>query len=236
MANEWWTFPRVDNFGTVDPQGGYWKPDSNIQLPGGYPITALLPGTITSMQNTSYGQSVITIRLDTPLNSLATHTFYEHMVGFAPGLAVGSHVNTGDLIGYNNPSGATPLGFGLYSGDVYGSGPAWQTLQQDIGPGGAGLLNPVNLLNAASQGQLGQFSLPNSYFGGSIAGSSLASISDPLASMIQQLSGLTAWLQNPLRIVKAVVGMVLVALGLWMLADPQGSKQAISSVTGGIAK
>lgn len=146
----WYTFPRIDNFGTIDPAGPYWKPDSNIQLPGNYPVTALLPGTVTSIQTTSWGQHVVTIKLDSALNSLATHTFYEHLSSSAPGLAIGQHVTAGQLIGYNNPSGAVPLGFGLYSGDVYGSGSAWTTLQQDLAPGGAGLLNPTSLLNNGS--------------------------------------------------------------------------------------
>jgi hypothetical protein len=162
MAQPWYTFNRIDNFGTQDPQGPFWKPDSNILLPGNYPITALLPGTVTAVQNVSWGgQTVVTIKLDSPLNALATHTFYEHMSSAT--VSVGQHVNTGDLIGYNNPSGAVPLGFGLYSGDVYGSGSAWQTLQSDLAPGGAGLLNPVSLLNAAKDGSLFNGTSPLAY-------------------------------------------------------------------------
>lgn len=152
----WWSssFSRIDNFGSLDPQGRYWKPDSNIQLPGLYPITALLSGIVTSVQNTSFGQNVVTIRLDSPLNNLATHTFYEHMSSTT--VQVGQHVSAGTLIGYNNPQGQVPLGFGLYSGDTYGSGSAWQTLQNDLCPGCANLLNPTKLLNAAKSGTLPQ--------------------------------------------------------------------------------
>jgi murein DD-endopeptidase MepM/ murein hydrolase activator NlpD len=149
----WYTFPRIDNFGTIDPQPGTgWKPDSNIQIPGNYPITALLPGTVTSVQRTGFGQTVITVKLDNALNNLATHTFYEHMSSST--VSTGQHVSAGDLIGYNNPSGQVPLGFGLYGGDVYGSGPAYQTLQNDLAPGGANQLNPTNLLNQAKKGNL----------------------------------------------------------------------------------
>ncbi len=151
MAQPWWEYNRIDNFGTIDPQGNYWKPDSNIQLEGNYPIVAILPGIVTSVQYTSFGQTVVTIKLDSPLNSLATHTFYEHMSSAT--VRTGQHVSVGDLIGYNNPSGQVPLGFGLYSGDVYGSGSAWQILQHDLAPGGAQLLNPVSLLDSAKSGQ-----------------------------------------------------------------------------------
>lgn len=147
----WWDFSRIDDFGTIDPQGNFWKPDSNIQIPGNYPIVAILPGTVTSVEQTAFGgQTAITIKLDSPINSLATHTFYEHMSGSA--VSVGQHVNQGDLIGYNNPSGSVPLGFGFYSGDVYGHGSDWQILQNDLAPGGANLLNPVPFLNAMKAG------------------------------------------------------------------------------------
>lgn len=148
MASQpWWTFPRIDNFGTIDPAGPYWKPDTNIQVPGDYPIQSLFSGVITSVQQgTSWGQDVITEALNNPINSEATHVFYEHLssVDVYPG----EQVSQGQLLGYNNPTGAVPLGFGFYSGDVYGSGPAWSQLQSDLAPGGSGMLNPTNLLNS----------------------------------------------------------------------------------------
>lgn len=155
MATEqpWYTFSWLENFGTIDPQGNYWKPDVNVQAPGGYPITALFPGTVTSVQQTSWGQNVVTVKLDQALNYLATHTFYEHLS--SSNVQVGQHVNTGSLIGYNNASGQVPVGFGFYSGDIYGSGSAWQTLQRDLAPGGQGLLNPGKLLNIPEGGHLG---------------------------------------------------------------------------------
>ena len=146
----WWTYPRIDNFGSIDPQGNYWKPDSNVQVPGNYPITALLSGIVTSVTNTPWGQNVVTVKLDQPLNNLATHTFYEHLSSTT--VQVGQRVNQGTLIGYNNPSGQVPLGFGLYSGDNYGLDSAWKTLQNDLCPGCANLLNPTSLLNAAKSG------------------------------------------------------------------------------------
>lgn len=147
----WWQFPRIDNFGLIDPAGPYYKPDTNVQVPGNYPIEDLLSGTVTSVQKgTSWGQNIITILLDNPVNSQATRTFYEHLsqVNVTPG----EHVSTGQIIGYNNPSGQVPLGFGFYSGDVYGAGSAWSQLQKDLSPGGAGLLDPAPLLNTLTGG------------------------------------------------------------------------------------
>lgn len=150
----WYDFSRIDNFGQIDPQGDYYKPDSNILTPYGYPVTSLLSGTVTSVQRTGYGQSVVTIKLDEPLNNLATHMFYEHMHNAT--VFTGQHVASGTQIGTANDQGeGANLGVGLYSGDVYGSGDAWSILQKDLAPGGAGLLNPTTLLNSAKDGVIG---------------------------------------------------------------------------------
>lgn len=147
----WLSYPRIDNFGQIDPQGPYWKPDSNVLTPSGYPITNLYPGTVSSVQRTSWGQTVVTVRLDNPLNALATHTYYEHMHDAS--VQVGQHLASGNLLGHANHSGeGANIGVGLYSGDVYGSGSAWQTLQNDLKPGGAGLLNPTKILDSFKNG------------------------------------------------------------------------------------
>jgi murein DD-endopeptidase MepM/ murein hydrolase activator NlpD len=153
MAGEWYTYTISSTFGKIDSEGNYWQPDVNFLAPWGSDVTALLPGTVTSVQRTSYGQTVITIKLDTPVNSLATHEFYEHLHDAT--VSQGTHVNDGDLIGHINYSGeGAPLGFGLYPGDVYGSGPGWNVLQSDLAPGGAGLLNPLSLIQSAKGGTL----------------------------------------------------------------------------------
>lgn len=214
MASEsWWAYPRVDNFGTKDPQGDYWKPDSNIQIPGLFPVVAILPGTVSSVEQTSWGQTVVTIKLDTPINSLATHDFYEHMS--TAKVKVGDHVTTGQLIGLNNPSGAVPLGFGFYSGDVFGSGAAWETLQNDLAPGGAGLLSPVPLLNAAKQG----LPLPQ--------GNTVTVVDSPNGLIDWSWltnSPLWDWIQDPVRILKMTVGIMLIGLAIYLLAAPEANQ------------
>lgn len=152
----WYTFNRIDNFGQIDPQRGangstYWKPDTNVLVPPGYPVIAVLSGIVTSVQYTDYGQTVITIKLDTPLNSLATHMYFEHMHDST--VSKGTRVQFGTLIGHANLAGeGASLGVGLYSGDVYGTGQAWNILQNDLKPGGKGLLNPVALIESLKNG------------------------------------------------------------------------------------
>lgn len=155
MANPgdpWWQWPRIDNFGQIDPEGNYWKPDTNVQVPGNYPIQNILPATVTSVRQTSWGQTVVTARLDQPLNNLATHEVYQHMSSAT--VSPGQHIDTGTLVGFNNPDGQVPLGFSFYSGDVYGSDAGWTILQQDLAPGGAGLLNPTSFLDKAKSGKI----------------------------------------------------------------------------------
>lgn len=227
QTQPWWDYPRIDNFGQQDPQGSYWKPDSNIEIPGGYPVAALLPGTVSNVQTTSWGQTVVTIALDNPLNSEATHTFYEHLSQAS--VVAGNHVNAGDIIGYNNPAGQVPLGFGLYSGDTYGSGSAWSQLQSDLAPGGAGLLNPVNLLNAASQGKLG--TVTGNYSGlqvNPVSSTSNVPIIGPLIDWFNNFTGqfnqLTAWLANPTRMLKMLVGLILLTSSIVLLVMPGAEK------------
>jgi hypothetical protein len=208
----WWTFPRIDNFGQIDPEGPYYKPDTNVQVPGGYPVVAILPGTVTAVAWTSWGQTVVTVALDSPLNSLATHTFYEHMSSST--VRTGQHVSFGDLVGYNNPQGQVPLGFGLYSGDVYGSGSAWTMLQNDLKPGGAGLLNPVSLIESVAAGKnVGGYTGPVT-LGATTTGTPVAGT----PSLLPQ--GLTDWIGNPVRLFKLLGGILLIAIGLILMIAP----------------
>jgi len=156
-ATGWWTFPRIDNLGQPDPFGRFPKPDSNIQVPDNYPIATILSGTVSGINNPNgsidpWGAAV-TLRLDNPINSLATHIAYLHLSKIT--VRLGQHVQVGDLVGYNGGNAAAgvqkvPLGVALYSGAYYGhDGWNLQTLQNLAGP-----LNIVPLLDSAKQGTL----------------------------------------------------------------------------------
>lgn len=152
----WYTFPRIDNLGGVEPFGGFPKPDSNIQLPTRYPVTALASGIVTAIDggNVAWG-GVVTIKLDSPINSMATHMAYLHLASET--VTLGQHVSQGQLIGLNGGSAAqgtqkVPLGFALYAGDHYGFGSEWSLMTRANLNGGP--LDPVPLLNAAAGGKL----------------------------------------------------------------------------------
>lgn len=145
----WYTYPIISHFGQKDREGNYWQPDANLAVPNGTPVTMIGNGVVTSARITSFGQGTVTIRLDVPINALATHFFFEHLNSMS--VRGGQRVKTGDVIGSANANGIL-LGFGFYSGDVYGSGPAWGILQNDLQPGGKGLLNPTAFLDHLRNG------------------------------------------------------------------------------------
>lgn len=225
--SQWYQAPAIGNIGVPDSFGGFPKPDINYQLPANYPITAIASGTVTGIDTMSSWGCSITIQLDNPLNQLATHVAYLHLSGFANGLQVGSHVNAGDLIGYNGGANAcgsqkVPLGLAFYSGDNYGFGAAWTTLENNL----SGALNPIKLLQ--------QLGLPtsnitgsNNYNGSGIVLSSgsqnssnpldiLAGWLAPVTNVIGGAQGIQSWLQ-PTRLLKMLLGMALLFIVVYTL-------------------
>lgn len=237
-SQPWWDFAYIDRFGQIDSEGNYYQPDINVQIPGDYPVVAVLPGTVSSVQRTGWGQTVVTIALDSPLNPVATHSFYEHM-SYAT-VSVGQHVSFGDLVGYNNPSGMVPLGFGLYSGDVYGSGPAWQTLQSDLAPGGAMLLDPTRYISQlGGSGKTGGYAVTQPAGGSScpawlvnalnMLSPSLGASVCSIGSQGGQLQGFFDWISNPVRILKMIAGIMCIGLAIVLLVSPD-AQQVVKKV------
>jgi len=83
MSQPWYEYPRIDDYGSPDPDGPFPKPDSNILVPDGVPITALASGVVSGINapdgsHPAFGQ-VVTVKLDTPLNPIADHMAYLHL-------------------------------------------------------------------------------------------------------------------------------------------------------------
>lgn len=160
----WWTYPQINNWGAPkDPQGYYPKPDVNILLPANYPIANILPGTVSGINDArgtgipSYG-SCITIKLDTPINSLATHIAWNHLQAISPDMYVGKRVVPGQIVAYgggNQSAGSAPaaVGFILYPGDNYATDAAFSQYFA-YGKAPDQRLNPTPILTALNQGTL----------------------------------------------------------------------------------
>lgn len=236
-AKPWYMYPFVAAIGTPDPYGGFPKPDVNVQVPDGYPITALLPGTVSGINSIGgavppYG-AVVTVKLQTPVNNLATHTAYLHLKGVAPNITPGTWVNSGDVIGYSGGGSAAgsqkvPVGFALYNGDYYGQGSAWglMSLQNVLGP-----LNPVPVLTGAKNGTLNP-----------------ANPSQPAPNVVQAVgSAASSGIQGILtsfeptlvsygeHIAIFLVALLMIGGGLYLLAGPEIA-QGMKTVAGTAAK
>ncbi len=218
-ALPWYSYPFDNPQGQIEPFGGGPKPDSNVQVPQGYPISALLPGVITCIN--SHGGAVppwgaaVTIKLDNPVNQLATHTAYLHLQPLPPTMFVGMRVQAGQVIGYSGGLKAqgeqkVPVGFALFSGDCYGYGSTWSQYL------GSPQLNPYNLLQSAKAGNI------SSAVGG---GQTSFNPLDPSTWLPAIFGDATlAWIQNPMRIIKMVVGLLLIGIALFLLVAPDIEK------------
>lgn len=169
----WYQYRKIDDFGVYpDPDGAFPKPDINFfDIPDNYPITALLPGVVSGI-NSPIGiippfGAVVTIKLDKPINAIATHYAFLHLSAVHPGIVIGTPVNVGDVVGYAGGNAAAgtekdPLGFALYPGDFYGYGPDWTQYIQTPNNKADQRLNPIALLNAAKANNL-DITSPSNY-------------------------------------------------------------------------
>lgn len=227
----WYTYGRNDNFGSYpDPEGAFPKPDSNIIVPGKTVFTSLFPGTVSGIDSTSsYGQ-VITIKLDKPLNTAATHIAYLHLNSVSSNLKVGSHVNAGTIVGNGGAgqsmSGAPP-GFALTQSDMYGHGSGWADNVKGtwINP----LLNPVPVLEAAKAGKLGSLGATDpANTSGSNTDNNICAPWD-IACMITNLQPtLVNWGEH---IAVFSIALLLVILGVYLL-----NQKIIDGAAGAVAK
>lgn len=216
MTTAWYAYPRIDNYAIFpDPYGAFPKPDSNINAPAGTPITALGSGIVSGINapdgsNPAFGQ-VVTIKLDQPLNPIATHMAYLHLNGLPAGLAIGQRVSVGDTIGYAgaNAQGNAGTGFALYNGDFYGYGPTWAQYV------GSAFLNPVPFLNkvVASGGSVATSQLAGGTVGyTSLTGDATSSILDPYIGPIE--ANVSAALGASMFL---IIGLVALLGGLFIL-------------------
>lgn len=156
----WYTYPTDSPGGgygqMIDPvcDNGrlchYLKPDTNIAIPSGTAITALYPGTITSIFNGGASDAGLSVteKLDTPLNSLAQYMSFNYLG--SEDVSTGERISPGQQIGTAGSPTGINFALALGSDPSWGNGPGFQ--QNAIGNP---LLNPMQVINAAKQGTLG---------------------------------------------------------------------------------
>jgi hypothetical protein len=120
---QWYEYPRIDNYGFYpDPFGPYAKPDSNIECGAGIDVTSLASGVISGVvhsPNWGIGTDSVTIRLDKPINAIATHMAYNFITASAK---VGDKVVAGTIIGKSTDTFGFGLAFALTADEEYGDG------------------------------------------------------------------------------------------------------------------
>jgi hypothetical protein len=143
----WWQYrsdtPGSGAYGGIEPQcpGCYAKPDTNIAVPAGTPITALMPGVITDVENRGAfaGGLSVTERLTNALNSVAQYMSFNFLGGTS--VYKGESVSAGQQVGTAGSPTGTLFALGL------GADPVWGTTHFSQYQGdGSPLTNPQKLV------------------------------------------------------------------------------------------
>lgn len=213
----WWSYPRIDNLGQPDLDGGFPKPDSNIAVPDGTPLTAPASGEITYIDTTSSFGQAITVAFDTPPNPQVTSYVFLHLTSIPGNLAVGQHVNVGDTLGVagTNPQNAA-TGFALYPGLAYGVDPHWTSFDTVANLTANGPYNPVPYLDALLNG-----TNPNNAYPTVTGSNAITQIQEQLGAIGSTLGALGPWITNPTRLLKLGVGLLLLGGALFIVAQPE---------------
>lgn len=138
----------------TDPLGNYRKPDVNIAIPGGVPITAWDSGVITDVSDKgrNSGGLSVTMSLDHPINSSARYTSFNYLGNAV--VSVGQRVQPGTVIGYaGSPYG---ISFAL----ALGNAPSWGSGGFPQGSGNPAY-DPHQILNLLRGGNFTVGSLPS---------------------------------------------------------------------------
>lgn len=186
----WYQYPSDSPGGSygqiTDPLGPYKKPDVNIAVPAGTPITSLTFGIVTDVSDhgkNGGGLSVV-ILMQPPLNKLATHAAYNYL-GSAT-VRVGQHVSPGDQIGVAGSKYGINFAIGLTSDNTWG-GPTF-----NLNASGNSQLDPHLLLGGKLPS--GVNNVPGigglvNFVSGSALGPAFISVSDTTYSILNNVPG-----------------------------------------------
>lgn len=173
MTKPWYMYPVSVPFGDPGFDSGLGGAhDMDVTPPPNYPVTALLPGKVSSISTPPWGKQV-GIQLDTPVNGVP-YMGYLHLSATNPALSLGTHVHIGDLIGWvggandesqyagtSNPTGENFLNPPFHSSQVQVGvalmrGPEYGTAGWENFPPVDWALDPTPILEAAKRGDMGK--------------------------------------------------------------------------------
>lgn len=220
MATPWYAYPLDSPGGgyqeMTDPMGPYLKPDTNIAIPAGTPITTWDSGTITSVIDrgrTLAGLSV-TERLDHPPNSQAQYASFNYLGSST--VQVGQRVQPGQQVGVAGSPYGVNFALGLGVSPTWGAQcPQCTSKQPSLDPrlilnalrAGSGIPTGASA-NITSQGQA-QINAQNSFgalpFG---IGNAIVSLQQSLVNMLQEIGIF-------------LIALVIIILGVMLLWGKQ---------------
>lgn len=250
-SQPWYTYPSDapgSSYGQIiDPLGNYLKPDVNFRVPSGTPITALSGGVVTSVSDLGgcCGGLSVTVKMNTPLNSLATHTSYNFLGSTS--VQPGQSISYGQQIGTAGSSYGINQALALTSDNVWGNGTFNQNAQ------GNPLLDPHLLLaSLGSSASAPSSSSSSSSSSGGILGFNFfaplinfvqSAIITPIQSFFSNVftgaQAILSWVSNPVRIIKMVGGVACLGVAGIMFISPTMSRitgEAAQKLTKGASK
>jgi hypothetical protein len=200
-----------------DPVGPtYLKPDTNIAVPRGTPITSWDSGVITSVidRGRNLAGLSVTMKLDHPINGMAQYASFNYLGSSS--VNVGQTVNKGQEIGIAGSPYGINFALGLGVSPVWGAQcPQCHTKEP--------LLDPRLILNQLRSS--GVLLVPN-------AAGNVPSVPNPVTDWLNQetqalqtqFKPLTDWITNPVRVIKMITGILLLGLAGVLLIVPNIEK------------
>lgn len=206
----WYQYPSDSPGGgyqeIIDPMGNYLKPDTNIAVPSGTPITTWDSGTITSVvdRGRSLAGLSVTEKLDNPVNNQAQYASFNYL-GSAT-VAPGQRVQAGQQLGVAGSPYGVNFALALGTSPVWGSQCPQCTSKQPN-------LDPRIVLRALNNGTLPEGGTPTS------SGTDLSSLPFGLGGVVTGLQGSIVNFTEETGIF--IIALVLIILGVMILASKQ---------------
>lgn len=219
MAEPWYLYP-VDSPGggygqLLDPYCArcgccdYLKPDTNIAIPQGTPITALRSGVVTDVTDHGGGAGGLSVVIqdNNPINSVATHEAYNFLGSSS--VRVGQQIQAGQQIGKAGSPYGVNFALALTPDNTWGG----QSF--NLNARGDPRLNPMQLLSPARAGQpLPQNTGDTTGGGGGLTGLPFG-IGGAIGALEQSFVNLSE------EVGVFVLALLLIILGVILLAGKQ---------------
>jgi hypothetical protein len=212
--------PALHPDGSITPgEGGV-----DVGVANGTPVLAIADGTIiASGYWNDLGHGVVTTRVNVP-GSGPQDLYYQH-IQIDPSIKTGQQVTRGQQIGVIGPYNEIEMGFNAQWGGVWGTGHP-----------GPWVKDPRPWLNAILSGSGAAPAAGGATTPGTVAATGTGNPLDALKAIgtfFQKIGAITAWINNPVRIVKLVNGVFFLGIAIFLLVS---KSETVANIEGAAAK